>query len=125
MGVWGVVLDRRLNQDAEEEDRLVRLHCAKVLGALLACGASLNPRTVLILGKAERPVAQGPGHSQPGQGRLTGFWSHLATEEPLLVPLSLSALGVTAAIEALFRDPLRPEENLEEGIEVPSQLGDP
>lgn len=68
MGVGGVVLDRRLNQDAEEEDRLVSSHCAKAQGALLACRASLDPRTVLILGKAERPVAQGPGHAQPGQG---------------------------------------------------------
>lgn len=58
----GVVLDRRLSQHAEAEDGLGDLLCAvrKVLRALLACRACLNPRTVLTLGKAESPAAQGP-----------------------------------------------------------------
>ena len=62
----------------------------KALGALLICRASLKPWTVHSLSKAECPVAQGPGHTPPSQRTLTGFWPHLATEEPLLVPLSFS-----------------------------------
>lgn len=43
-----------------------------------------------ILGGVECPTAQRPGHAQSGQRRLACLWLQLATEVPLLVPLSLS-----------------------------------
>lgn len=64
-----------------------------------------------ILGGAECPTAQRPGHAQSGQRRLAGLWPPLATEVPLLVPLSLSTGCHCSECASPFRDSLGPEIN--------------
>lgn len=69
---------------------LVSLHCAvQRRGEASGVQGILEPQDCAHPGQGRGPVAQGPGHAQPGQRRLTGFWAHRATEEPLLAPLSL------------------------------------
>lgn len=97
MGVGRIVLDRRLTRMQRKSTGLAGLCCVRGARTLSGMQVIFKPEDWLmcipqhpVLGKAERPVAQGPGHVQPGQRRLAGFWPHLVAEELLLVPPSLS-----------------------------------